>query len=125
MANPFEFVTRSKLGNPSLDGYVYYQVLTFISSNRNFLPICQAMNGLSFSRLDDDIKARVTNDIIRKYNNAQFSYPKQAKKVKDIDNEDLVAISKYIKCSISEAKLYYSRGYVTDADIKKFKEIYY
>ena len=124
MANPFEFVTRSKLGNPSLDGYVYYQVLTFISSNRNFLPICQAMNGLSFCRLDNDIKAKITNEIISEYNNSQFVYPKQAKKVKDIDNEDLVAISKYIKCSIAEAKLYYSRGYVTDSDIKKFKEIY-
>lgn len=124
MANPFEFVTRSKLGNTSLDGYVYYQVMTFMSSNRNFLPICQAMNGLSFSRLDNETKARVTNDIIRKYNNAQFVYPKQAKKVKDIDNEDLVAISKYVKCSISEAKLYYNNGYITDSDVKKFKEMY-
>lgn len=124
MANPFEFVNNSKLGNKNLAGYVYYQVMTFISSNRNFLPICQVMNGLSFSRLDTETQARVTNDIIRKYNTVQFSYPKQAKKIKDVDDEDLVAISKYMKCSIREAKLYYSRGYIKDDDIKKFKEVY-
>lgn len=124
MANPFEFVARSKLGSNSLDGYVYYQVLTFISSNQGFLPTCQLMNSLSFSRLDDEIKARVTNEIIRTYNKAQFIYPKQAKKIKDVDNEDLVAISKYLRCSLREARLYYDGGYISDADVKKFKEIY-
>jgi len=82
------------------------------------------MNSLSFSRLDDEIKARVTNEIIRTYNKAQFIYPKQAKKIKDVDNDDLVAISKYLRCSLREARLYYDGGYISDADVKKFKEIY-
>lgn len=123
MATPFDFVNQSKLGNTSLDGYVYFQVMTFLSSNDNFLPICQLMNGLSFSRLDESTKARVTNDILRKYRTLQFQYPKQAKKLKDNSNDNILAVCKTLRCSVSEAKLYIERGYVSETEIKKMKEI--
>lgn len=122
MSNPFEFISNSKYGKTSLDGYVYFQVMTHISSSRKFLPICNTMNSLAFSRLPDDTKARVTNDILRKYNRESFTYPKQAKKIKDTEDDNLMYIVKYLKCSVLEAKLYYERGYITDKDIKKLKE---
>lgn len=122
MANPFEFVNNSKAGKKTLDGYVYFTVTTLLSSSPKFLPICQMMNGLAFSRLPDEIKANVTNEILRKFNREYFTYPKQAKKEKDSNNDDLLYIVKYLKCSVSEARLYYDNDYITDKDIKKIKE---
>lgn len=123
MKNPFEFVNDSKNGGNSIEGYVYFPVLSFISSSPKYLPICNKMNRLSFSRLPDDIKASITNEIIRKYNKVYFSYPKQAKKIKDASDEKLVIICKTLKCSLREAKLYYERKYISDKDIKKMKEL--
>lgn len=122
MATPFDFVNQSKQGNTSIEGYAYFQVMTFLSSNVHFLPICQVMNSLAFSRLDDDIKARVTNDILRKFKTLQFQYPKQAKKLKDNSNNDYIAICSSMKCSLYEAKLYVEKGYISESDIKKMKE---
>ena len=122
MANPFEFVNAAKVGNPSLEGYVYFTVTTLLSSSPKYLPICQMMNGLAFSRLPDDTKAKITSEILRKFNKEYFTYPKQAKKEKDSNNDDLLYIVKYLKCSVSEARLYYDRGYITDKDIKNIKE---
>lgn len=122
MASPFDFVNNAKRGSSDLSGYVYFTTLNMMSSSLKLLGVSQMMNGLSFSRLSDETKAKITNEILRKYNKEFLSYPKGTKIVKDSSNSDLLVISEYMKCSIKEAKLYYENEYITDKDIKFMKE---
>lgn len=122
MASPFDFINNSKRGSSDLDGYVYFTTLSMMSSSLKFLGICQVMNGLGFSRLPDETKAKITNKILKKYNKEYLSYPKGVKVEKDTNNTDLIVISEYMKCSVREARLYYDNGYITDKDIKFMKE---
>lgn len=121
--SPFDFINKSKFGSKELEGYAYFPVLTMLSSSRKFLPICQLMNSLAFSRLPEETKAFLTNEFLRTYRKEFLQYPKGAKKVVDKNNIDYQVIVQTIKCSIREAKLYVERGYITEKEIKKMKEM--
>lgn len=121
--SPFDYINNAKNGRISKNGYVYFTVTNMMSSSVKLLGLCQIMNGLAFSRLDDETKAQVTGEILHKYNNVYLSYPKAAKKQKDNFNNELLTICSYYKCSIYEAKLYCESGYITDKDIKKMKDL--
>ena len=123
-SSPFDFINASKRGVTTTDGYSFFIVNRMLSSNRKLLPLMRVMNGLAFSRIDEETKARVTNSIIQGLpKNFYMSYPKTIKKDK-ISTDDLVMkVCKYYNTTPNSAKRHIELGTISDSDMKEILKI--
>ena len=124
MAAPWDFVQQASLGAENPEGYNTFLTNRVLSSNTKFfsMRLLSYINSIDWSSVPEDVRAKITANLIRKLPKFSYKYIKNAKVVKSWQDEDVQILMLRLKCSETDAKEYITEGFISQDTIDKLKE---
>lgn len=121
---PWEFVNAAAIGSDSLEGYNTFLTNRTLSSNPKMysMHIFDSLNAYEWSSVPEEVRAKITANLIRKLPRFNYKYIKNAKVVKLWQDEDVQMVMLRMNCTETDAQIYITEGFINPDTIERWKD---